>query len=419
MIAHIDADSFFASVLVRQNPSLKGKPLLALGMGGGCVIAASYEAKAMGVKTGMRVKDALALVPHALRLPSDFRETGLASQQIESVLRETFPVAEQMSIDEWFVDLRMLPGGVPPARSLASDVPPSTSLETFGRGVRSAVLRRTGLSVSVGIAPSKLLAKMASEYRKPGGITIVTPEGSCHFQFYISNFSFLKDRPAAAIPGIGPRRIAHCESNGWLTAWDVAQAPTEELRKLFGRPGVEMQRELLGERVYPVREDTDPQQSISRARSFPASGSGDLLWAHMLRHLEYAVLKMRRMRQAARGLSVWLRDASYAYKSTHCPLPRPLETEETLQPFLRRCFKELYEHNGKYTQAGLALWKLTPGGTRQFSLFEDPQHVLREENLQGSLDELHERFGRNAVTRGSAMRVKSTTKKGLGMPIYE
>ncbi|MEK7218705.1 MAG: DNA polymerase IV, partial [Patescibacteria group bacterium] len=123
----MDADSFFASVLVRQNPSLKGKPILALGMGGGCVIAASYEAKAKGVKTGMRVKDALLLVPDALRLPSDFRETGLASAQIESVLREMFPVIEQMSIDEWFVDLRALAGGVPP----------STSLEAFGRGVRS------------------------------------------------------------------------------------------------------------------------------------------------------------------------------------------------------------------------------------------------------------------------------------------
>ncbi|MEK7218673.1 MAG: hypothetical protein AAB728_04380, partial [Patescibacteria group bacterium] len=284
-------------------------------------------------------------------------------------------------------------------------------------------------SVSVGLAPSKLLAKMASEYRKPGGVTVIAPtplpppprgegerggEGN-NLQIH----AFLLDRPAAAIPGIGPRRLAHCESNGWHTAWDVAQAPAEELRKLFGRPGVEMQRELLGERVFDVREDTEPQQSISRARSFPAEGRRDVLWAHMLRHLEYTVLKMRRMRQAAWGLSAWLRDASFAYKSTHCPLPRPLETEETLQPFLRRCFTELYEPRGRYTQAGMALWKLVPGGKRQFSLFEDPKNVLREEKLQGSLDDLHERFGRNAITRGSAVHVKSATKRNLGLPIYE
>ena len=78
MICHVDADSFFASVLVRKNPRLRGKPLLALGMGGTCVIAATYEAKAFGVKTGMNLKDALKLVPHALQLSSDFRETAIA-----------------------------------------------------------------------------------------------------------------------------------------------------------------------------------------------------------------------------------------------------------------------------------------------------------------------------------------------------
>ncbi len=461
MIAHVDADSFFASVLVRQNPALKGKPLLALGMGGSCVIAASYEAKAKGVKTGMRVKDALLLAPDALRIPSDYRETGLASQQIESVLRDVSPVIEQMSIDEWFLDLQAAVGGLP------------ASLPTFAERIRKDVLTRVGLSVSVGIAPSKLLAKMASEYRKPGGVTVVvlnpppppapppaltpnpSPKGRgecfCLFPMSKNNYrthtfpspsggrvrdeggtthnkqtheelrvrAFLSDRPAAAIPGIGPRRQVHCEVEGWATAWDIAQAPPDKLKKLFGRPGLEMQRELLGERVFAVHEDTNPQQSISRARSFLAEGRTDVLWAHMLRHLEYIILKMRRMHQAAKGLSVWLRDASYAYKSTHCPLPRPLDTEEALQPFLRRCFHEIYERNMTYTQTGLALWKLCPGGKRQLSLFEDPRKVIGEESLQDSLDALHKRYGRNAITKGSALHVKSGTKKGLGMPIYE
>ncbi len=444
MIIHVDADAFFASVLVRQQPSLRGKPLLALGMGGGCVIAASYEAKAKGVKTGMRLKDALQLVPGALRLPSDFRETGLASQQIESVLREICPVVEQMSIDEWFLDLQTVTGGMPP------------SLTAFADRLRKDILARVGLSMSVGIAPSKLLAKMASEYRKPGGVTVLfnpslvslspdpSPGGGGAKSMLQSKplareeaigycgeglgvREFLRDRPTAAIPGIGPRRQTHCESEGWVTAWDIAKAPADKIQKLFGRPGLDMQRELLGERVFAVREEAAPQQSISRARSFPAEGNEDFLWAHVLRHLEYIVLKMRRRRQSATGVSVWLRDASFAYRSTHCSLPRPMDTEEALQPFVRRCFHELHRRNGKYTQTGLALWKLTPGGTRQFSLFEDPKRALNEEGLQQSLDVLHEKYGRNTVTRGSALRVKSgstsrTTggmRRGLDLPIYE
>src|SRR3989338_5144448 len=184
MIAHIDADSFFASVLQRINPRLRGKPLLALGMGGSCVIAASYEAKAKGIKAGMPLREALRLCPEALHVPSDFRETGLASQQIEDILRDLCPVVEQMSIDEWYLDLPTLQGGVP-ADPLA-----------WAKETQALVLRSTGLSVSIGVAPSKLLAKMAGEYRKPAGCTVLTKRDGARL---------LRDRPAAAIPGLRRR----------------------------------------------------------------------------------------------------------------------------------------------------------------------------------------------------------------------
>ncbi len=166
MIAHVDADAFFASVLVRKDPRLQGKPLLALGMGGGCVIAASYEAKAKGVRTGMRLTDALRLCPEALKVHSDFRETGLASDQIVSIIEEHCPFIEQFSIDEWFLDLTSLVGGVP------------GDLTAWATHLRQEILKRTGLSVSAGIGASKLLAKMASEYRKPGGVTVVLNDSS-------------------------------------------------------------------------------------------------------------------------------------------------------------------------------------------------------------------------------------------------
>ncbi len=425
MIAHIDADSFFASVLVRQHPHLRGKPLLALGMGGSCVIAASYEAKDKGVRTGMRLKDALTLVPQAIQMSADFRETGNASHQIESVLRSVCPVIEQMSIDEWYLDLRTVVGGTP------------EDLMTWGKDIQAKILRITGLSVSAGIGPSKLLAKMAGEYRKPAGVTVLAPpeaqnsklETNSNFKdlnlkncFGIRILDFLKDRPAAAIPGIGRALTPRVNAKGWKTAWDIATAPRHEMVKLCGRPGAEMQRELLGECLSPVRSESDPPKSVSRTRSFRATADRAFLWAHLLKHLEYTVMKMRREGLACRGISMWLRgDArhDYAHGGASASLPQPADTVGAVLPYLRRCFEREFRLGTLYTQTGLALWHLVPTGSPQYSLFEAPLHTKHEEDIQRTLDGLHERFGRNAITRGSALQVKSGTSKSFEMAVYE
>lgn len=403
MLAHIDADSFFASVLVRQNPGLRGKPLLALGMGGGFVIAASYEAKAKGIRTGTPLKEAMRLCPDAIKMPSDFHETGLASEQIESAIRDECPIIEQMSIDEWYLDLTSIVGGVPP------------DPDAWGRRVQKMILNRTGLSVSVGVGPSKLLAKMAGEYRKPSGVTAVgTPTpGTLRIE------DFLRDRPAAAIPGIGRRRQTHVTAHDWQTAWDIATAPTDMLLSLFGRPGSDMQRELLGEMLSTVDNEHHAPKSVSRARSFRREANPRTLWAHLLRHAEYTVLKMRRHALACRGVSVWLRDERFRYQSGHASLPQPTCTEEALHPYLRRCLRQAYDKRASYTQIGLALWRLGPAGSVQYSLFENAGKVCRDEDVQRALDGLHEKYGRNAITRAAALQVKTGTKRAMEMPVYE
>ncbi len=415
MIAHVDADSFFASVLQRKDPRLRGKPLLALGMGGGCVIAASYEAKAFGVKTGMRLLEARKLCPAALAVPSDFRETAVASEQIEAILRRQCPVVEEMSIDEWFLDLRSLVGGLP------------MNLAAWAKAEQTLIGRETGLSVSIGVAPSKLLAKMASEYRKPAGITVLALP-FLHRRKGLGDGGalvieeFLKDRPAAAIPGIGRRRMPQVEAHGWKTAWDIANAPADQIIALCGRPGTEMQRELLGECLSPVTTETAPPKSVSRARSFRPTRDRAFLWAHTLRHLEYTVLKMRRHSLMCRGVSMWLRrgpDADYAHMGANASLPQPADTVEGILPFLHDCMENIFEARHSYTQPGIALWRLVPAGTPQFSLFEAPAKIEGAEDLQRSLDRLHERFGRNSITRGSALGVKSGTTMELEMSVYE
>lgn len=410
MIAHVDADAFFASAIVRKNPHLAGKPLLALGMGGGCVIAASYEAKAFGVKTGMQLKDAIKLCRHAIKMPADFHEAARASHQIESILRETCPLVEQMSVDEWYLDLRTLTGGLP------------RNLEEWGQERQQTVAARVGLTVSIGIGPTKLLAKMAGEYRKPAGVTVVSPS-PCRTERgpggEVSLEPFLKDRPAAAIPGIGRKRVIHTDAHGWKTAWDIAQAPAEELRRLFGKNGVELKEELLGNAIYTVTAEEAPPKSVSRCRSFRPTKDKDYLWAQLLKHLEYIVLKMRRHGLSCRGISVWLRDNAYEGGDENASLPQSSSAAETILPFVRKCFERCYDPRTTYTQVALAFWHLVPTGALQYSLFRAPEESNRDEAIQKSLDLLHERFGRSSITRGSALAVRTGTKVTLEAPVYE
>ena len=394
MIAHIDADAFFASVLQRKYPKLRGKPLLALGMGGGCVIAASYEAKAKGIRTGMRVIESRKLCKGAYEMPSDFEETAIASRQIASILGDQCPVMEKMSVDEWFLDLKSMQGGLP------------DNLFWWAERVQKDILKRVGLSVSAGIAQSKLLAKMASEYHKPAGVTVVH-KGNLE--------SFLKDRPAAAIPGIGKRRSLHAEANRWKTAWDIATADKRQILGLFGKPGKEMQMELLGTRVYEVEEGGSPPKSISRCRSFRATNDEEKIFSSVLDHLSYTVLKMRRHDLKCCEIGVWLRDGEYGHNGRSAKLPQPMDTEEQILPYVRQCFKRLYEETPRCTQTGLALSSLRPKGILQFSLFEDTKRESSGEQMQEKLDELHNRFGRMSITRGSALPTKGGGKPHMNI----
>ncbi len=396
MIAHIDADSFFASVLVRLHPHLKGKHVLAIGMGGSCVIAATYEAKRKGVKTGMRLQEARLLVPDAIEMSSDFRETGLASEQIKSILRDLCPVIEQMSIDEWFLDLSALVGGVP-------EHPDEWAKET-----RLEILKQTDLSMSVGIAPTKTLAKMASEYRKPAGITVLTQENT---------EVFLRDRPVAAIPGIGRQRTVKIDALGWITAWDFTQARDEALTHICGCTGLELKRELHGQRVYTVSTDIRPPKSISRCRTFRATTDSALMKAHLLKHLEYCTMKMRRQSLVCKEVSIHVRTPDYHYSGAHHRFVQPCCTVSQMLPAVLSALERLAGHGRKFGQVGLALHGLVPAGTVQSSLFENIESAVADEHLQAALDTIQTRFGRDSVTRGAALQVKSGTKQELEMTI--
>ncbi len=187
---------------------------------------------------------------------------------------------------------------------------------------------------------------------------------------------------------------------------------------MFGKNGRDLQRELLGERLSPVVSEPLPPKSVSRCRSFKAMSDQEQVWAHLLQHLSYLTLKMRRHRLACRGVSAWVRDRQYRYWSPHSTSMTPLDTEESILPLLRKCFLELRGSVTSFTQAGVGLWYLSPDGSMQFSLFRAPTDTLKEEHLQESLDKLRDRFGRDVIGRGAAVPVHAGHRPSVDLSLF-
>jgi DNA polymerase-4 len=266
VIAHVDMDAFYASVELLRHPELRGKPLVIGGRrraaqgdafpvlrdykGRGVITTATYEARAFGVHSGMALMRAAKLAPDALLLPADFDEYRRCSRLFKDVVRAIAPEIEDRGIDEIYVDLTALVSGGGAAWPRAREI---------ARSIQSAVHEATALSCSVGVAPNKLLAKIASELDKPGGVTVLAEEDIP---------SRVWPLPARKINGIGPKAAARLEGLGIRTIGELAQADPALLVERFGaRHGAWMSDAAHGRDARPVVTHSEPK-SISRETTF-------------------------------------------------------------------------------------------------------------------------------------------------------
>jgi DNA polymerase IV (DinB-like DNA polymerase) len=249
IVFHVDMDAFYVSCERRRDPALAGRPVVVgadpkEGRGRGVVMAASYEARALGVRSGTPISQAWRAAPEAVYLVPDFDLYGDVSESVIAVLRNFADVVEQASIDEAFLDAtrRTTWEGVP-AHAMA---------------VKAAVLEREGITCTVGAAPNKSCAKIAGEQQKPDGLTVVRPEEVA---------AFLEPLPVRRISGIGPKTEAVLVGAGIRTIGELARFPGEELKKLLGRNAVWLWGIARGEEQLPVEERPDPK-SLSVERTF-------------------------------------------------------------------------------------------------------------------------------------------------------
>jgi DNA polymerase-4 len=377
-ILHVDMDAFFAAVEQRDRPELRGKPVLAGGApdGRGVVAAASYEARTFGPRSAMPMATALRLCPQAVVVPARHGRYAEVSRQVFRLFEEFSPLVEPLSIDEAFLDL---------TGTDALFGSPKTAAEGLKRRIRE----QTGLTASVGVAPNKFLAKLASELGKPDGLTVIAADRVQEV---------LDPLPVERLWGAGPATVRRFERLGVRRVGEVRRLPLARLREEFGAAGEHFYRLARGEDDRPVVPDHQAK-SISHECTF-AQDVSDLehLRAVLLRQVEDVAYRLRRLDRCAGSLTLKIRSPDFHTITRAAPLAGPTQLTAPLWQAASAGLETwAREEGGPVRLIGAIAGSLTGPDGRQLSLFAENE--ARQRRLEAAADALRERFGPNAVRR--------------------
>lgn len=382
-ILHVDADAFFASCEQAIHPELRGKPVIT-GKERGIVAAASYEAKAKGIKRGMRLFEVKKVCPDAVLLPSDYETYSLFSLRMFDILRRFSPDVEEYSIDEAFVDLTGL------RRSFHGPY------GMIARKMQETVAGELGITVSIGVSLSKVLAKIGSKHDKPHGLTLISGRD---IHLYLDKLAVDK------VWGIGANTAAFLGKFGIRTALQFARKDESFIRKHLSKPYQEIWNELNGRSVYPVvTEVKNTYQSISKAKTFtPPSNDEPFVFAQLSKNLENACIKARRYSLAATRLIIFLRRQDFSDSGVEIKLSSPTAYPADLYSALREGFNHIYRSRELYRQTGVVLAGLVPETNVQHTLFDDVPRTERLARLYSSVDSLSAKFGKHMVQHAASL----------------
>ncbi|MBV9212088.1 MAG: DNA polymerase IV [Actinobacteria bacterium] len=374
-ILHADLDAFYASVEQRDDPRLRGRPVI---VGAGVVLAASYEAKACGVRTAMGGAHARRLCPRAVVVPPRMAEYANASKAVFRIFERTAPVVEGLSIDEAFLDVRRL--------GRITGAPFDIALR-----LREEVRAEVRLPITVGVARTKFLAKVASAVAKPDGLLVVPAGGE---------LDFLHPLPVERLWGVGHVTARKLHAAGLSTVGDVARVPEAALVAQLGP--------AAGRRLHALAHNRDPRRVTSghRRRSIGsqrALGRSPAAWTDLDAHLVAIADRLARRLRAAdrvcRTVVLRLRFADYSRATrSHTLAEATVETREILGTARRLlgASRAMVDARG-ITLIGVALGNLSDGACVQLSL---PLERDRSRSLDVTLDDIRDRFGSGAVVRG-------------------
>ncbi|MFP4477567.1 MAG: DNA polymerase IV [Desulfatibacillaceae bacterium] len=380
-IIHIDMDAFFAAVEVLDRPELAGKPVI---VGGGpqrgVVCSATYEARAFGVRSAMPTARAHKLCPHAVFLPVRRGRYKEISERVFDVFLRYTPLVQPVSIDEAFLD-------VSGCDRLFGDS------RTVAKKIRADVLAETGCTASAGVAPTKLVAKIASDLDKPDGLVYVAPDRVP---------DFLAPLSISRLWGVGPAMRARLEKMGIRTIGDLRAYPRDVLSAKFGKYGgalYDFSRGIDGRAVHTEQET----KSIGNEETFSTD-----LWdkADAMRHLLYFADKVssRLRKHGFEGRTVCLKVkyADFTQKTRSLTLDEPTSDPGTIYGAVGKLVSKTEIGRRPVRLLGVSVSNLAEAGAgRQLSLFEQGEHREKRDRLNRAVDDIREKYGNSAIWPGT------------------
>jgi len=387
-ILHIDGDCFFASCEIAQNPQYRGKPLIT-GLERGIVSSLTYEAKALGVKRGMRLNEIKKICPQIIMLPSDYETYSLYSLRMYNIVRRFTGAVEEYSIDECFAELTGL------------QRPLHMSYEDIAAKIKETLDKELGMTFSVGLAPTKVLAKLASKWKKPSGLTIIAGQ-DIH--------KYLLELPAEKIWGIGPQTTAYLKNLGVMTAYQFAQKEEDWIKRYFTKPHYEIWQELRGVSVCELDLGTkQAYQSISKTKTFtPASLDKEYVFSQLSKNVENACIKARRYNLLSQKIFFFLKTQEFKYRGLELKFTRPSNLPLDILATIRQGFEQIYQAEA-YRATGLILLDLRTNDSLQLDLFANASKVEKMTRLFLGFDDLAARYGKHIVFLGSSFQAMHTT----------
>ena len=382
-IAHMDCDAFYASVEKRDRPELRDLPVIVGGGQRGVVTTCCYIARIKGVRSAMPMFKALAACPEAVVIKPDFAKYRAESKRILGLAGDLTPLIQNLSLDEAWMDLSGTERlhGAPPAITLAR--------------LQTRIEAETGLTVSIGLAPNKFLAKIASELDKPRGFSVIGREAQ----------AFLAPKPVRILPGVGPAMVASLEKAGYRTVGDLARTDRKVLADRWGAQGLRLSDLAKGHDTRAVNPH-ETRKAISAETTFNHDLTRvDDLEDRLAPLCERVAKQARAAGVAGRVVTLKLRGADFKIVTRRRTLPIATQTARTLFQVGRELL--VHEATGKsWRLIGIGVADLVDADSASGDFFDDVERkALASER---SLDAIRARFGAESVTTGRTLKAKAS-----------
>jgi DNA polymerase IV len=380
-ILHIDGDAFFASCEQARNPDLRGKAVVT-GKERGIASSMSYEAKALGITRATSIHEIKKRFPDVIVIPSDYETYSLLSKRFYDVVRRYTPEVEEYGIDECFADLT------------GWQRPLHMSYQKIAEKIQRELAQELGFTFSIGLASTKVLAKIGSKWQKPHGLTAIPNK---HIHLYL-------DRLAVGdVWGIGPQTTALLHKYGVRSALDFCLRSEDWVKQYFAKPQHEIWQELRGKSVMPLADTPRADHySVQKMRTFtPPSNNPQFVFSQLCKNIEAACIKVRGYKLEAKKVSILLRTQGFDHLRAEVTLSRATNFAHEIIDVLRPVFEDIYQANRAYRATMVNLSELR-ATEYQGDLFGGSVQVEAYRKLYAGIDTLRQKYGKDTVHFGSS-----------------